>query len=211
MTNVGIYIEGGELTELFRQILQKLDHISHRENDIMSTLNTGLTALQTAMAALVSENAQIVADVQKLLAGAAPGLKPGQVIVNQADIDALTSTVSGLTAADTAEDLLVNPPPPPPPTIARWIAGHVYATGDTATDSNGNIETATTGGTSGATEPVWPVLVGANINDGVAPTAVIWTLTSLVPVTVAAAKVAKPPFTPASATVDPKTGEVTHR
>jgi hypothetical protein len=70
----------------------------------------GLTVLQTAVTNLAAKVAAVDADVKKLLANSNPGPQPGQVIVNQADIDALTATV---TAADTtlaADDAAVNPP-----------------------------------------------------------------------------------------------------
>lgn len=73
----------------------------------------GLAGLQSAVAALTTANNQIVADIQKLLAGASQGPQPGQVIVNQSDIDALTASVTALTSADTAADQTVNPPAAP--------------------------------------------------------------------------------------------------
>lgn len=78
----------------------------------MSTTGTGLANLQAAIAALSTAQQQVIADVQKLLAGASTGPGPGQVIVNQSDIDALTTSVQSLTAADVAADQSVNPPPP---------------------------------------------------------------------------------------------------
>src|SRR4051812_32395922 len=78
---------------------------------LMSTVNQGLAALQTAFADLQSSNAKIRADVATLLANQQPGLQPGQVIVNQADIDALTASVQSETSADQATDATVNPPP----------------------------------------------------------------------------------------------------
>ena len=44
-------------------------------------------------------NGQIHADVQKLLAGASAGPGPGQVIVNESDLDALTSTAGDIDAS----------------------------------------------------------------------------------------------------------------
>lgn len=73
----------------------------------------GLTNLSVGVTALVAANQQLIADAQKLLAGQSAGPGPGQVIVNQADIDALTATVSAQTAADVAADQQVNPPAPP--------------------------------------------------------------------------------------------------
>lgn len=103
-----------ETTQLLHQILGKLQIIENKENDIMSVTGTGLTALQQAVAALTTAQGQVIADVTKLLAGQSTGPGPGQVIVNQADIDALTTSVASLTAADVAADATVNPPPPPP-------------------------------------------------------------------------------------------------
>ena len=42
-------------------------------------------------------------------------------------------------------------------TKGAWAANTVYASGDTVTDSSGNVEQATTSGTSGASAPSWPV------------------------------------------------------
>lgn len=72
----------------------------------------GLTGLQSAVAALATAQGQVIADVQKLLAGQSAGPGPGQVIVNQADVDALTTSIQSLTAADVAADATVNPPAP---------------------------------------------------------------------------------------------------
>lgn len=74
----------------------------------------GLSNLSAGLTALVAANQQLVADAQKLLAGQSAGPGPGQVIVNQADIDALTATVNAQTAIDVAEDQAVNPPTTPP-------------------------------------------------------------------------------------------------
>jgi hypothetical protein len=191
-------------------ILEKLNNVEKRENEFMGTVNQGLAALQSSVAALVSENAQILADVTKLLAGSSAGPQPGQVIVNQADIDALNATISGLTAADVAEDLLVNPPAPPPPVPGPWAPNTSEAVGATITDPNGNIETASVAGVTGAVIPTFPTTLQASVIDGT----VTWTLTSLATTTapaVARAKAAKPPFTAASATMDPVTGEITHK
>ena len=74
---------------------------------------TGLTALTAAVASLTTATNQLIADVQKLLAGQSSGPAPGQVIVNQADIDALTASVTQITASETAADATVNPPAAP--------------------------------------------------------------------------------------------------
>lgn len=76
----------------------------------MSTTATGLAGLQAAVAALSTAQGQVIADVQKLLAGQSAGPQAGQVVVSQADIDALTTSVQALTAADVAADASINPP-----------------------------------------------------------------------------------------------------
>jgi hypothetical protein len=56
-----------------------------------------------------------------------------------------------------------------------WLSSTAYASDDTAaplTGGIGLIAKCTTGGTTGATEPVWPALAGENITDG----SVIWTM-----------------------------------
>jgi hypothetical protein len=73
----------------------------------------GLVGLTGAIAILSGKVSAVDADVKKLVANATPGPGPGQVIVNQSDIDALTNTVSGLTGTLAADDALVNPPTPP--------------------------------------------------------------------------------------------------
>jgi hypothetical protein len=78
---------------------------------IRKEFKMGLAPLQAAVAALATAQAQVIADVTKLLANQSAGPGPGQVIVNQADVDALTTSVQGLTAADVAADATVNPPP----------------------------------------------------------------------------------------------------
>jgi hypothetical protein len=88
-----------------REILRRLSKLE----DIMST---GLTALQAAIGELNTKVVAIDADVKKLLANATSGPGPGQVIVNQADIDALTASVAAATTTLTADDTAVNPPPP---------------------------------------------------------------------------------------------------
>jgi hypothetical protein len=90
----------------------------YRLEKLMSSQNQGLVSLQADMVKLQAANTQILADVTKLLAGQQPGLQPGQVIVNQSDIDALDSTVQSMTGSDTAEDAVVNPPAATSPTSA---------------------------------------------------------------------------------------------
>jgi hypothetical protein len=201
-----------ELKDILNQIFEMLTQIKSNGD----TMSTGLTALQTALANLVTENQQIAADVTKLLANQQPGLQPGQVIVKQSDIDALTATVNAQTAAEQAEDLLVNPPsPPPPPVVAQWAPNTPMAVGSTFLDSNGNVWTVTTAGTTGATAPTWPTAVGSVIQDGGATetlTALASTATGTVPSAAArtAVKPAVPPSTPAAATMDAQ-GNITHK
>ena len=83
----------------------------------LSDLQAKIAQLQADVAAEHIANGQILADVQKLLAGASQGPGPGQVIVNESDLDALTQSASNIdatvvadTAADTAADGQVNPP-----------------------------------------------------------------------------------------------------
>ena len=71
---------------------------------------TGLTALQTAVANLQANVASVDADVKKLIANSQPGLQPGQVIVNQADIDALTTSIGTASGTLAADDTAVNAP-----------------------------------------------------------------------------------------------------
>lgn len=94
----------------FALVVLLLAFLILRQEKRMST-NAGLVNLVPAVQALVTANQQILADVTKLLANQQPGLQPGQVIVNQADIDALTATVQQTTASDVAADATVNPPP----------------------------------------------------------------------------------------------------
>jgi len=97
-----------------KQISQKLDQILAELKSQGEAMATGLSALQAAVAAATAATNQLIADVQKLLAGQSSGPGPGQVIVNQSDIDALTSTVTNLTASEQAADATVNPPAPSP-------------------------------------------------------------------------------------------------
>jgi len=90
--------------------------ISSKEGKKEGKVIMGLGNLQAAVAALATAQNQVIADVQKLLANQSTGPQPGQVVVSQADIDALTTSVQGLTAADVAADATVNPPATPPAT-----------------------------------------------------------------------------------------------
>jgi outer membrane murein-binding lipoprotein Lpp len=73
-------------------------------------MSTGLTALQAAVSDLAAKVAAVDADVKKLVANSQPGLQPGQVIVNQADIDALTSSVGAASGVLAADDTAANAP-----------------------------------------------------------------------------------------------------
>jgi hypothetical protein len=55
---------------------------------------------------------------------------------------------------------------------ATWQSGHLYAQWSEIKDSNGNIEVATTGDTSGGSQPTWPTTQGSTTTDG----GVKWTL-----------------------------------
>lgn len=79
-----------------------------------NTLGTGLTGLQAAIATLTGKVSAVDADFKKLLANAGTGPAPGQVIVNQADIDALTASVSAATGVLATDDSEANPPAPTP-------------------------------------------------------------------------------------------------
>lgn len=54
-----------------------------------------------------------------------------------------------------------------------WSATTVYAAAQTLIDSNGNLETDTTPGTSGGSTPTWPTTPGGTVTDG----SVVWTMT----------------------------------
>jgi hypothetical protein len=63
-------------------------------------------------------------------------------------------------------------------TIDLWASGTVYAVGQSVVDTNGNIQTVTTAGTSGSTQPIWAMATGATPNpttaDGTG--SLVWTL-----------------------------------
>jgi hypothetical protein len=52
------------------------------------------------------------------------------------------------------------------PAIAQWQPNTSYSLNQTIIDSNGNIETVTTAGTSGAGQPTWNTVVGGTTVDG---------------------------------------------
>lgn len=56
-----------------------------------------------------------------------------------------------------------------------WVASTAYFQGQEIIDSNGNLQRATTGGTSGSTAPTWATTVNSTTSDG----SVTWTLISL--------------------------------
>ena len=65
-------------------------------------------------------------------------------------------------------------PPLTTSVTATWLASHAYGQYKEIIDSNGNVEVATTAGTSGTpTHPVWPLTVGGTVVDGGTLT---WTL-----------------------------------
>lgn len=56
-----------------------------------------------------------------------------------------------------------------------WQNAHAYSAGFRRKDSNGNMQTVTTGGTSAGSEPVWSTTVGGTTTDNT----VIWTMSGL--------------------------------
>lgn len=60
-----------------------------------------------------------------------------------------------------------------PDTYRRWHSGIAYALGATVVPAprNGSVYVVTTAGTSGATQPTWPMGAGATVTDGT----VVWT------------------------------------
>ena len=64
-------------------------------------------------------------------------------------------------------------PPLASSVTAPWVASHSYAQYKEVLDSNGNVEVATTAGTSGSgSHPAWPTTQGNTVSDG----GVTWTL-----------------------------------
>lgn len=58
----------------------------------------------------------------------------------------------------------------PPP----WMANTAYSMNAKVLDTNGNVEIATVGGTSGSSNPPWNTQVGLTTKDGTAPTQITW-------------------------------------
>jgi len=61
-------------------------------------------------------------------------------------------------------------------TADLWAATTVYAVGQSVVDKNGNIQTVTTGGTSGGSEPTWALPNSANESPTTTDGSVVWTL-----------------------------------
>ena len=59
--------------------------------------------------------------------------------------------------------------------LNSWAATTAFASAALIVDSNGNTQRATTAGTTGATAPTWPTVLGATVTDGT----VTWTLVAL--------------------------------
>jgi hypothetical protein len=59
--------------------------------------------------------------------------------------------------------------------VTQWSASTTYTTGQMVVDSNGNVQTVSTGGTSAAAEPLWAKVLGGLTQDNT----VVWTLTQL--------------------------------
>ena len=78
-------------------------------------ISMGLTNLQAAVTALTGKVSAVDADFKKLLANSSAGPGPGQVIVNQSDIDNLTASVGAANAVLSADDTAANPPAATPP------------------------------------------------------------------------------------------------
>jgi hypothetical protein len=57
-----------------------------------------------------------------------------------------------------------------------WIASHAYAVGQSIVDTNGNIQTVTTAGTSGASQPTWAIPTSATPNPTTVDNGATWTL-----------------------------------
>jgi len=56
--------------------------------------------------------------------------------------------------------------------VPRWAPDTSYATNSFVLDGNGNLEVASTAGTSGAAEPTWPTSIATQTDDG----GLVWTL-----------------------------------
>lgn len=49
---------------------------------------------------------------------------------------------------------------------SAWIASHAYTSADIRLDTNGNVQSVVTGGTSGSSPPTWNTTVGGSTPDG---------------------------------------------
>jgi hypothetical protein len=86
--------------------------------------------------------------------------------------------------------------------VPSWAPGTSYSTNSFVLDSNGNLEVASTGGTSGTVEPTWPVTIATDTDDGT----VIWVLAEVGGVcpalhpkeTITTNQVTNPPLPPTS-------------
>ena len=59
--------------------------------------------------------------------------------------------------------------------LAAWLLNHPYAFRARIIDSNGNVEIATVGGTSGAAAPTWATTVGGTTSEGPSVPQLTWT------------------------------------
>jgi hypothetical protein len=105
--------------QLIKETLEELRALreGQRKNfclleEFMSSTNQGLAGAQASLSKLETSNAKLVQDVATLLANQQAGPQPGQVVVQQADIDAVQARIDALTSADTTADGTVNPAPP---------------------------------------------------------------------------------------------------
>jgi phage tail sheath protein FI len=61
--------------------------------------------------------------------------------------------------------------------LPSWQAGHAFLLNDYILDANGNLQKATTAGTSGAAPPAWPTTLNATKAEG--PDTLVWTLVAV--------------------------------